>query len=30
MDVIIMSWVIGLILGIGIGGSIANHLNKRK
>ena len=30
MDIIIMSWLIGLILGIGIGGSIANHLNKNK
>ena len=29
MDVIIMSWLIGVILGIGIGGSIANNLNKK-
>ena len=28
MEIIIMSWLTGLILGIGIGGLIANQLNK--
>jgi len=29
MELIIIGWLIGVIFGIGIGGNIANYLNKK-